>query len=121
MDTTENGHSEKNPQKRKNDKGYEIVPKGNAEKIDFDDLPLELREKIMEVLNNDDEIEIYKVDADFQITDWDRIPITFLEVALNTAVENDDFEKAAELKKVIKNRGYSIVFNENYLSLKKNN
>ena len=121
MDMTRNGHSEKNPRKRKNDKGYEIVPKGSAEKINFDDLPLELRERIMETLNDDDEIEIYKVDADFQVTDWDKIPITFLEIALNAAVENDDFEKAGELKKVIKNRGYSIVSNENYLSLKKIN
>ena len=120
MDTTRNGHSEKNPRKRKNDKGYEIVPRSNAKKIDFDDLPLEYREIIMEALDDDEEIDIYQIEADVQVTDWNKIPLTFLEVALNAAIEDDDFEEAAELKKVIENRGYSIVSNENYLSLVKN-
>lgn len=120
MDST-NGASEKNQPKKEEDK-IRFIQTGDMKRTRVDELPKEERErmlKYMEMMDTDEEPEIYLVDMKVEFDDVNDIPIEFLSDMYRDAIVDNDYEEAQELGEEIKKRGWSIEINEKNVTLTK--
>ena len=120
MDST-NGASEES-QPKKDDK-IRFVQTGDMIRTRLDELPPEERERIlayMEMMDTDEEPEMYLVDMNLEFDDAGDIPMDFLAEMYRDAIVKNEFEEAKELGDEIKNRNYSIEITEKSVTLTKN-
>lgn len=120
MDST-NGHSEKNPDKRKEDK-IKFEQTSDLRKIDISDLPFKDQEQIREMMammGDDEEPELYIADFTIKFADLGDIPMDFLADMYRDAIVDAEYENAKDLGEEIKKRGYTIDISEKFITLKK--
>jgi hypothetical protein len=120
MDST-NGHSEKNPDRKKEEK-IRFKQTGNLRKIDISDLPFKDQEQIREMMamiGDDEEPELYVADFTIEVDDLDILPIDFLADMYRDAIVDGEYEKAKDLGEEIKKREYAIDISEKFITLRK--
>ncbi len=120
MDST-NGASEES-QPKKDDK-IRFIQTGDMVRTRIDELPKEERERIlayMEMMNSDEEPEMYLVDMKVQFDEVEDIPMEFLAEMYRDAIVDNNYEEAQELGEEIKKRGYSIEITEKSVTLRRN-
>lgn len=121
MDST-NGASEENLPK-KDDEKVRFVQTGDMIRTRVDELPKEERERIlayMEMMNTDEEPEIYLVDMKVEFDEVEDIPLDFLASMYRDAVFNEEYEEVDELAEEIKKRNYNIEITEKCVTLRRN-
>lgn len=119
MDST-NGASEENQPK---DDKIRFIQTGDMIRTRLDELPKEERERIlayMEMMNSDEEPEMYLIDMKVEFDEVEDIPLDFLASMYRDAVFNEEYEEVDELGKEIKNRNYNIEITEKCVTLRRN-
>ena len=120
MDLT-NGASEES-QPKKDDK-IRFVQTGDMIRTRLDELPKEERERIlayMEMMDSDEEPEMYLIDMKVEFDDAEDIPMEFLAEMYRDAIVNNEYEEAQEYGEEIKKRNYSIEITEKSVTLRRN-
>jgi len=115
------GHTEGN-QSKTEDK-IRLTQTGDMIRTRVDELPKEERERIlayMEMMDTDEEPEMYLVEMKLEVDDLDVLPIDFILTMYRDAIVDEDFEEAEELGEEIKKRNYSIEITEKSITLKLN-
>jgi hypothetical protein len=114
MDST-NGHSEKNPKKRKiievGDENFKLEQIGDVKKIELEDLPWEEQEKIrnfMEITGEEELPELYMIDVNLKVSDLSLLPFEILTTVFRDSLVDQDFESAADYREEIRKRGYVV-------------
>lgn len=110
MDSTENGHSEKNQPKSVED-FLRLIQQGDFKKIRVDELPFKEQETLrefMEMIGDEEEPELFIADFTMQVDDLGMVPLDILAEMYKDAIMEDDFEDAIDIGKELKNRGYRI-------------
>jgi hypothetical protein len=116
------GHSESIHRKKEEDK-IRFVQTGDMIRTRLDELPSEERERIlayMEMMDSDEEPEMYLIDFKMEFDDVKDIPMEFLASMYRDAVFNEEYEEVGELSEEIKNRNYSIEITEKSVTLTRN-
>lgn len=109
MDST-NGASEENLPKKEEDK-IRLVQTGDMIRTRLDELPPEERERIlayMEMVDSDEEPEMYMVDMKVEFDEIEDIPVEFLAEMYRDAIVDGEYEEAEEYGVEIKKRDFSI-------------
>jgi hypothetical protein len=117
-----NGPSEENQPKKEEDK-IRFVQTGDMIRTRLDELPSEERERIlayMEMMDSDEEPEMYLVDFKMEFDDASDIPMDFLASMYRDAVFNEEYEEVDELAEEIKKRNYNIEITEKSVTLTRN-
>jgi len=120
MDST-NGVSEENHQK---DDKIRFTQTGDMIRTRLDELPPKERERIlayMKMMDTDEEPEIYLVDMKLEVDDLSYLPFDFIASALRDAINDNNFEDAADYRDEIVRRGYNIEITKKQLILTLNN
>lgn len=113
------GASEGNQPKKEKDK-IRIIQTGDMKRTRLDELPKEERERIkgyMDMLETDEEPEMYLVDMNVEFDEIEDIPIEFLLELYTEAIVDNAYEEAQELGEEIKKRGFSIDISEKRVTL----
>ena len=114
-----NGHSEKNPPKKR----VEVSLDGNKrsapemQELDISDLPVDLQEEIREfmgALGLTEPPSIYAIDLGMDIN---MLPIEMLANSYRDAIVEERFEDAEQIGESIKKQNYSIEIKEKVISL----
>jgi hypothetical protein len=116
------GHSEGN-QPKEEDK-IRLTQTGDMIRTKLDELPPEERARIlayMEMMDTDEEPEMYLVEMKLEVSDLSVLPIDFIMTMYRDAIVDNNYEEAQELGEEIKKRGYSIEITEKSIILTKNN
>jgi len=88
-----------------------------------DELPPEERQRIlkyMEMMDTDEEPEMYLVNMKIEFDNVEEIPLDFILTMYRDAIVDNDYEEAQELGEEIKKRGYDIEITEKSVTLKLN-
>ena len=112
------GHSEGN-QPKEEDK-IRLTQTGDMIRTKLDGLPPEERKRIlkyMEMMDTDEEPEMYLVEIKMEVDDLSYLPIDFIMTMYRDAIVEEQFEEAQELGEEIKKRGYSIEITEKKVTL----
>ena len=120
MDST-NGASEES-QPKKDDK-IRFIQTGDMIRTRVDELPPEERKRIlayMEMMDSEEEPEMYLVDMKVEFDDTEDIPMEFLAEMYRDAIVSNEYEEAQEYGEEIKKRNYSIEITEKSVTLRRN-
>ena len=104
----------------KKEDSIRFIQTGDMIRTKVDRLPPEERKRIlkyMEMMDTDEEPEMYLVDMKVEFDNVNEIPLDFILTMYRDAIVDNDYEEAQELGEEIKKRGYSIEITEKKVTL----
>ena len=107
----------------KNEDSIRFIQTGDMIRTRVDELPPEERQRIlkyMEMMDTDEEPEMYLVNMKIEFDNVEEIPLDFILTMYRDAIVDNDYEEAQELGEEIKKRGYDIEITEKSVTLKLN-